>query len=469
MCNAVFRIPITFRVGLSLVLCSHARVLHRGGRGLRSGTADLGCVPLTNHGSFSTVEVGVGTPEQQLSVIADTGSDTFIVLSCECVNLGKCHPSEHCFTGSGKSSTFRGEPRPSLAHTTLAFGSGEVDVIAASDTARLGSVHASMEGALLLMVDERLDAKISLEGILGLGLPKEAGGAVPNFLQHLQVGARFSVCFDEGSAGALRLFDADAPAPGVSLGSVGEEHWAVGLGSISLRSRDDLPVSRLQLCRSQSSLPCVAIPDTGTTAIMASETNLEVLFEGLCHNWLRCLQASKQDRKPASHHFVALLEGCDEWLDSGPGLDELPELQFLLLGAEGREQQITLGGWHYVFETSADSYESLAARHFSAFTSSQASQTRRGRRVCSPAFATLDSMEQDTDAWILGSALFYKYNVHYSLESSPPAISFQETNCASCGSRTDLHSSSSRSSHSHTPRRVNGPWRTSSIDFKRPI
>lgn len=40
--------------------------------------------PLENHGSYSAVKIGIGTPRQYLDLIADTGSSAVIVTHCAC-------------------------------------------------------------------------------------------------------------------------------------------------------------------------------------------------------------------------------------------------------------------------------------------------------------------------------------------------------------------------------------------------
>merc|ERR1719223_240853 len=140
------------------------------------------------------------------------------------------------------------------------------------------------------MVDKALNIDGPFEGILGLGIPsgaavsEVAGFEPPEFLPEAGV-SRFSICFNDGPSGALRL---GTPKPLKRLGSVGEMHWGLGLSGISI----GVEKARVKLCspddmQSGQSTPCGAIPDSGTTAIMAPEQSLETLFESICEAWDR--------------------------------------------------------------------------------------------------------------------------------------------------------------------------------------
>ena len=97
-----------------------------------------GCAPLDNKGTHFTIDVEVGTPGQRFSVVADTGSNTLIVPSCVCQQTGQCPQdgSEHCFTGTNKSSSFQVERDAAGSEPTslvLTFGSGQIKGIVAKD------------------------------------------------------------------------------------------------------------------------------------------------------------------------------------------------------------------------------------------------------------------------------------------------------------------------------------------------
>jgi len=134
-----------------------------------------GCAPLANKGTHFTIDVDVGTPGQRFSVVADTGSNTLIVPSCVCQERGQCPAdgSEHCFTGTNRSSSFQVE-RDANGPTSLVltFGSGQIKGIVAKERVKVGQVEAFLDDGLLLMTDRALNIQGAFEGILGLGVPQ---------------------------------------------------------------------------------------------------------------------------------------------------------------------------------------------------------------------------------------------------------------------------------------------------------
>lgn len=531
------------------------------------------CVALVNHGTHSTVNIEIGTPEQEFSVVADTGSDSVIVPSCICMQTGHCSQDDRCFTGTNHSSTFNvsgGEQGP-LA-TVVQFGSGPIEAVIASDIVRVGQESVRMDNGVLLMVDQNLDIMSAFEGILGLGLPKDkrlpmpevthqpeappadglppqlgdiiqqimggqAGGGMPlsphvtsalatgtglpvngsappselaesnaswpswptwpfskaaeepepepeqfenvGFLETAGV-ARFSMCFNDGADGMLRL---NPPAAAKTLGNVGRQHWALDFRGISVGGNATL----LDFCgtdgmREGQETPCGAIPDSGTTVIMAPQEQLNMLFEGLCEEWDRCkqnhtamLEAAEAaheaaestynvdpfDIKPVSKSaiFQFLLMDCGSWLDPATNLDELPSLNFNVVGANGTDQTLEMPGWSYVIE------------------SAEAEDGSRPK-VCQPAFG---AMEMDTDlngpVWIFGTPFFYMFDIGYDLESDPAGISLtsvEESPCGSCDSDGTVSlvagstSALAKQRRQRAPRRVEGR-RWPSIDVSRPL
>jgi len=131
------------------------------------------CAPLHNHGTFFTVQLCVGTPEQCFDVVADTGSDSVIVPSCICAETpgAGCTQGDKCFRGSNRSSTFSLPNKTKVISMT--FGSGTVEAAIATDIVSVGDLEVNMKDGVLLMVN-RAALRIAgdFQGILGLGVPK---------------------------------------------------------------------------------------------------------------------------------------------------------------------------------------------------------------------------------------------------------------------------------------------------------
>jgi len=139
------------------------------------------CTPLQSRGTYYTVDLQVGTPPQNFSVVADTGSDAVIVPSCVCTEGGACNKKDRCFRGTNKSKTFSiaglnsttaPKQKAKLPVINMFFGSGEIRAIVATDVVNVGGVKSLMKNSVMLMVDQALRISGVFEGILGLGPPK---------------------------------------------------------------------------------------------------------------------------------------------------------------------------------------------------------------------------------------------------------------------------------------------------------
>ena len=102
------------------------------------GVVQAQCAQLKseNNGTHYTALVKVGTPAQTFNVVADTGSNSLIIPSCYCQDVGSCSKKQgRCFRGTNKSSTFFMEPLATRQNTTgqqellITFGSGQVECL----------------------------------------------------------------------------------------------------------------------------------------------------------------------------------------------------------------------------------------------------------------------------------------------------------------------------------------------------
>jgi hypothetical protein len=308
---------------------------------------------------------------------------------------------------------------------------------------------------------------------------------------------RFSMCFNDGASGVLRL---GTPKSKSGHGSIGQVHWGLDFRGVSVGNMT-APVAFCKpenLTKGQKS-PCGAIPDSGTTAFMAPKDHLISLYESMCDGWDRCsknysamVKAAEDAKKAAvkafhvdpfhieaatkSLIFQQLIMDCQRWLPQGKGLEELPHIHFHVGGAHGTEQTLNLRGWSYIIETEEKEFKYIyknikgvgkipAGKNF----------TGRSQKVCSPAFSAMEySTVQNGPVWILGTPVFYEYQVGYDMEAKPPEISFSNAACGSCGGKPSLLSEEAsiekqRHRSMHQPRKVLGPMRVPNMDFSKPL
>jgi len=305
---------------------------------------------------------------------------------------------------------------------------------------------------------------------------------------------RFSMCFQDSGNGTLRL---NTPALTNPLGSVGQAHWGLDFRGISVGSAstatkicksDNLPAGQ--------ETPCGAIPDSGTTLIMGPKDQLVTLYEDICESWPRCKTANDAGVATAAgidkaNLLELMLANCSNWInETDQGLNELPELHFHLRGkadgsADGPSTTLAFKGSDYVemgmldAGDSATSFESrttlseeplndfvhrLRSIHGIGIGSGPAGAPAAAPAAGGPAtvpvaapgdtatgnavvgvtpgtlvcLAAMGSMQYKTElngpVWILGTPLFYAFQVSYDLDASPPAIQLAEGTCSTCGS-----------------------------------
>jgi len=509
--------PVVLLLTICACIYSGNSTLLRGSL-IRQADTVTGCADLTNQGTYFTVGLEVGTPPQQFDVVADTGSDSVIIPSCLCKNCIE-RGQNRCFRGTNRSSTFRLPTGPSGVSTVrITFGSGPIQSAIASDVVTVGNVKAYMEKGVLLMTDNKLKFSGPFEGILGLGLPRgnsmiqelvstqsgeelnnlqtavaeaegltEAGSLVKknnmsqinqvlkkslpsqaefhgiSFLQRAGI-HRFSMCFGAGSGGRMRL---GGSRNYNALGSIGKQHWGLSFQGISV---GDIKME-VKFCtetekKTGQLTACGALPDSGTTAITGPKWQVSMLKSQMCDAWKRCSEAYNAQKAAADalvlmpskpQVFDSLMLHCATWMTEPGSMKELPDLYFHVTGSEGRPQTLKLSGWSYVIKTVLPS---------------------SGSKQCVAAISVMDYYTQlNGPVWILGSPLFYEYEVTYEFQSSPPAISFSsltENPCGSCSNKPALVSQGSfRASHNSSlarfPRQITGTFRRPSIDTSQPL
>lgn len=457
------------------------------------------CSPLKNHQSHSTLRVQVGTPKpdraaQFFDLIADTGSSSIIVTNCMCKKNACSSYSSPCFKGTN-SSTFsvpkdsEGDATP----TSMTFGSGQIFAVLATDTVSVGSVKAVMNNSLLMLYDHQLDAGITnFEGIFGVGIPNHNGALRDTGASWLKVAevARFSMCFSGLTEDGM--FKMNTPAQSNAMGSIGTMHWGLDFRGISL-GPTSAPVAFCDPAKKleHQKTACGMIPDSGTTLILGPRSQVSQLYASLCDAWPRCAEKfaaynasvhseehessifdstvarvlkrwglpipnrapwSLSPEEQAMHDkellFKRLLSSCAQWARTTADLDtQLPPIHLHVAGTEGHSQTLLLTGSSYV----------VAAESPGSWT-------------CMPFFGSYDyKTAQNGPIWIVGTPLFYEYEVHYDLSSSPPSMSFTKSSCGSCSSDSSGLPTVSLAKKSNTIRQHDVPVRMPNYDTSLPL
>mmetsp|Transcript_117845 Transcript_117845/g.375683 ORF Transcript_117845/g.375683 Transcript_117845/m.375683 type:complete len:527 (+) Transcript_117845:61-1641(+) len=509
---------------LALLAIAQGRLLAPSRHSVLAVGSGQSCASLKNEGTHFTISLAVGTPPQLFDVVADTGSDSVIVPSCLCNDAGRCDGNSSCFRGINHSSTFMladlvkaGVAVPAanfsqgVPSVVITFGSGSIEAMVASDVVQVGSVSTQMANGVLLMVDQALNFGGKFEGILGLGIPRraelekqltatspeeEALVSSKGFLQTAGI-PRFSMCFNGGGQdGVLRL---GPEKPSLQLGSVGQVHWGLDFRGISVVAANASAASasflatspeaagagaerRANFCDPTKLEPgqetaCGAIPDSGTTLLMGPAEHLVSLLGEICESWPKCKAAAAEQAVPGVKVIQDLLMDCESWMEK-EGLNDLPALNFHLAGSEGKEQTLTLPPNAYIIEMIQEEVKYVKKNLAGVFDYMSEQPTGKMVKVCGPAFGKQDyNTKKNGPVWILGTPIFYEYQVVYDMEATPPAISFSDQACGGCPEAGRPAKTVFVSSHGHTqrrsgaalPRQVSGPPRVPNLDTSLPL
>jgi len=316
---------------------------------------------------------------------------------------------------------------------------------------------------------------------------------------------RFSMCFNEGASGVLRL---DTPPVKEAHGSVGAQHWGLDFRGISIGNAEfPLHFCSTQSMRPGQKTPCGAIPDSGTTMITGPQEQLDLLFTAICDNWPRCsknytalVKAAKDAKEAIEHEYgvdpwdikldssskkdvlYLLLADCEQWLEEGAGLGELPDLHFHVQGTNGTKQALKLAGDAYIMESLLKHAEHTDALlkgrhkfpHKTGGMDESGRSTQRANKVCTPAFSPMKyNTKANGPVWIFGTPFFYEYIVGYDMFATPPSMSFssvQETPCGSCGKGSAGLLASAAMRAARRPRWLPAPARQpTGIDVSQPL
>jgi hypothetical protein len=327
--------------------------------------------------------------------------------------------------------------------------------------------------------------------------------AEPNgFLEEAGI-HHFSMCFNENTPGVLRL---GSEGHSTKLASMGKLHWGLDMRGVSVGS-GSYKTASLAVCdpknmtKDQESA-CGMIPDSGTTLIMAPKDQLEPVFDSICEGWDRCkknftalLDAQSSAKAAAEKEYGVdpfglesefkkstvlklLLSDCDRWLnESKDGLNELPALNFHVAGVNDTETQtLSLSGWGYVIESMEDTGE-IIYKDVPGMGKVPIGVNKTGikQRVCMPAISAMEQdyvTQKNGPVWIVGTPLFYEFQVGYHMQTDPPSMSFtstKETPCGSCGAEHVSLANVGSRGQAWRPRRIEGKPRLPKIDVTLPL
>jgi len=131
--------------------------------------------------------------------------------------------------------------------------------------------------------------------------------------------------------------------------------------------------------------------------------------------------------------FQLLLENCEQWLVKGTSLkDEMPSLFFHLAGAKDNATQVfEMHPETYVLQSTAEVVHK-EIKKLMGILPVQILEKKK-QFVCMPAFGKMNYPTQlNGDVWILGTPLFFQFNVHYDRAAKPPTMALVTEDCGQC-------------------------------------
>jgi len=436
------------------------------------------CVDVTSKDTFYTVDLQVGTPVQTVTVVVDTGSRPLVIESCACKEGGSCSSKTRCFAGPNVSSTFSvADASQQTPMIQLSYGSGDILTAIGTDVVRMGSLTKQMDSNLFIMFANMMSFDPA-DGILGLSprsndplpnlftdfyknkVPPLVEGFPPvqvpdwrdtGFFEAAGVD-RFSLCLNSasGDGGALHM---NVPKLANPMTSIESNWWGVGLWGMSVGNKSiSIEVCNASTMEPGQRAPCAAIPDSGTTFLLAPNADIHLVFSGVCEAWPRCRDAyAERPGALASDVFQELLFNCSDWISASKDISEVPSLHFQLAGAEDSTNLNTIelepSTWIFESET-GDAY--LKAHPSSRIRG--LIQTTSRLSACTAAIGTSSEPKTKDNGplWILGLPLFAKYALSFDISDKPGQISFDRTACASCNQDGSLLSHSVGTIRKHT-------------------
>lgn len=131
--------------------------------------------------------------------------------------------------------------------------------------------------------------------------------------------------------------------------------------------------------------------------------------------------------------FQLLLENCEQWLVKNTSLkDEMPSLFFHMAGSKDNATQVfEMHPETYIIQSTAE----VVHREIKKLMGILPVQIleKKKQSVCMPAFGKMNyPTKLNGDVWILGTPLFYQFNVHYNRAARPPTMALVTEDCGRC-------------------------------------
>lgn len=423
-------------VGLTGRKSTSRETLHRDAT-LAAETTSEHCTNLENHGSYFTINVGIGTPSQFFPLVADTGSNGLIAPSCNCIANGFCpEDMKQCFDEKKDSSLLISTGldmktgQVGVDMVAMSYGSGTIINALASDYVQVANLTAKMKKIYLMQDRRKLKVSGDFEGILGLGRPSVHGAAGQLWAEAANV-PRYTLCFND--MGKPGTFVADVPNLPNAMDNIGAVHWGLDLQGMSVGG-ESAPVLFCDKKLPGMQTACGAIPDSGTTLIMGPQKQIITLYGAICDAWPRCVAAAAKTGASKDLVFQKLLHWCGEWLDNSTGLAEVPSITLHLAGGDGVKRTFDLSAWSYITEATGDVVKVVTKNLYGFIPVHLSEPTGIKTKTCSASFAPQDyNTMLNGPVWILGTPLFYQYTVGYDVSRKPQQIALIDEPCTECG------------------------------------
>jgi hypothetical protein len=215
------------------------------------------------------IEVSVGTPAQNFTVVPDTGSSNLWVYSHSCWSI-PCF-THHLFDHS-KSSSYKADGQA----FDITYGSGGVKGTVGWDVAAVGDIKATMGFGEVTSVSGISFDVSSMDGILGLAYDSISVDGLKTFMDNAEVSDKsFSMYLHDTTEESYMVIpgmDSDNWTTIDSHKVVEQKYWALELDSVAQGTKK-IDASKYK-----------AVIDSGTSLLVGPKELVDPLIEGITVN-----------------------------------------------------------------------------------------------------------------------------------------------------------------------------------------